>query len=429
MDELSRSRQVFHFRDYHFDANNKQLILTYQLDDAELFTETYTFDFLFADYDQAALERACLLTYLMAGVSYYKTFLPKKIDLGNHPVDEKTAEFLATTYQKGLGEFFYVNQLDPLTPIPFKANENALTPVKNTGWGEMIGLGGGKDSLLSVELLRERQPATWSAGHRKQLEPLVQSIGLEHFWVERVWDRKLLDLNKLGALNGHIPISAVLACVGVVTAILGGKRDIVVSNEQSANEPTLEYMGQPINHQYSKSSAFEKDFQELISHHFGDTVRYYSLLRPYSELQIAEMFSRSGFAKYKGVFSSCNQAYTHQSAGLYWCGVCPKCAFVFLALTPFVARSELESLFGKNMLTDPTVEPLYRQLLGIEGEKPLECVGEILESRAAMQLAKQQYPKLAKYSFDFDSSYDFHTTQPHLIPDDIWAALQDIQKN
>jgi len=81
------------------------------------------------------------------------------------------------------------------------------------------------------------------------------------------------------------------------------------------------------------------------------------------------------------------------------------------------------------MLTDPTVEPLYRQLLGIEGEKPLECVGEILESRAAMQLAKQQYPKLAKYSFDFDSSYDFHTTQPHLIPDDIWAALQDIQKN
>src|SRR5438874_758950 len=83
-------------------------------------------------------------------------------------------------------------------------------------------------------------------------------------------------------------ISAILACVGVIVAILSGYRDIVVSNESSASEPNLHYQGLPINHQYSKSLEFEKDFQDYLANQFNGGPRYYSFLRPFSEVRIGE---------------------------------------------------------------------------------------------------------------------------------------------
>jgi hypothetical protein len=242
--------------------------------------------------------------------------------------------------------------------------------------------------------------------------------------VEREWDRALLEHNKQGAYNGHVPFSAILACLGTVVAILSGYRDFVVSNENSSNEPTLSYQGVPINHQYSKSIEFEQDYQEHLARCFGEGLRYYSFLRPLSELRIAELFAKVGFDKYKDVFSSCNRAFTHDSHRMFWCGECPKCAFVFLALTPFVERSNLENLFhGKNLLLDPALEPMYRRLLGIEGDKPLDCVGEIKETRSAMRLAQAIYPELAKYQFDIPETYNYKTLAPHSMPGEIYKVL------
>jgi hypothetical protein len=265
-------------------------------------------------------------------------------------------------------------------------------------------------------------------GHRPQLTPLIERIGLAHYWVERSWDRQLLELNKQGAMNGHIPISAIFAAVGTVTAILSGKRDIVVSNEQSANEPSLKYQGVEINHQYSKSQEFETDYQEWLTANFGDSLRYYSLLRPFSELRTSELFSKIAFDKYHDVFSSCNRAFVHGSHRMSWCGECAKCAFVFLMLTPFVQREKLESIWGgKNLLLDASLEQTYRNLLGIDGDKPLDCVGEIRESREAMMMAQQIYPKLAdKYQFELTGGYDFRKLSPDTIPDDIKELLPEL---
>ncbi len=417
----------FIFKKYFFNENDKELALYYNYDDDIEFVERYIFDFDFTDYDKESLDRALNLLFFMAGVSYYKAFLASNIRIDFGLIDQSLSKFLSHTYQKGLGEFFYVNKIDPNTSIHFPVNSEEFSTIKaKTHNSKLVGIGGGKDSLVSIEVLKEQKNVySFSVNHRKLLNPLVEVIGLPHFPVERILDKKLTDINAHGAYNGHVPISAIIACVGVVTAVLQGSSDIVVSNESSANEPTLIFDGVSINHQYSKSLEFEKDFQQLIKGYYGDTVRYYSLLRPLSELAIAELFAYSGFEKYKEVFSSCNRAFTSHSNHLYWCGECPKCAFIFLALTPFIKREKLEALWDKNLLLDPQLQETYKALLGITGDKPLDCVGEIKESRKAMRLAQSKYPELSNYKFDIPIEYDFRSFSQHCVPQEELKLLQE----
>lgn len=419
--------QRFIYKSYEFNQSTHQLKLTYSYDNVLDFCETYTFDFDFIDFDQAVLDRALQLLFFMAGVSYYKMYVAPDISIEQGQLDEQLAHFFDKTYQKGLGEFLYLNKLDPRLPIQFPVTVDEIKPMTvPLGDGQLIGIGGGKDSLVSVEILgKEQRVATWSLNHRSQLRPLIERIGLPHFWVERQLDSKILELNKQDALNGHIPISAIFSCVGLIVSILTGYRDAVVSNESSASEPNLAYDGVSINHQYSKSLEYEQDFQTCLTHCFGNSVRYYSLLRPFSELRIAEMFAKDGFDTYKDVFSSCNRAYTHDQHQLFWCGECAKCAFTCLIFTPFIEPSKLFALWGgKNLLLEPSLEKTYQQLLGIEGDKPLDCVGEIKEARTAMRLCQKRYPELAKYSFDLPEGYDFRAWSLHAMPDEIFSLLQ-----
>lgn len=419
----------FIFENYSFDAVTRTLQLQYSFDAVVSFTETYNFDFDFVEYDASLLDRAVQNLFFMAGVSYYKTYLAPEIVIKKGQLDKQSAAFFSKTYQRGLGEFFFVNKLDPHTPVNFPATTDQLALPQSTekNVGLLVGIGGGKDSLVSVELLRGKVDnlATWSMDHQSQLKPLIDRIGLPHFWVSREWDRTLLEHNKSGAYNGHVPISAIIACVGAVTAILSGRRDVVVSNEQSANEPTLHYQDVDINHQYSKSQEFERDYQGLLARTLGEHVRYYSLLRPLSEVRIADIFAHIGFEKYHDVFSSCNRAFTHDSDHMFWDGKCPKCAFVFLALTPFIVSDELEALFsGKNLLKDPDLQTTYRQLLGIEGDKPLECVGEVKESRAAMRIAAQIHPELENmYQFELPEDYNYRALGAHEAPPEIYELV------
>lgn len=416
----------FIFKNYAFEPTAKTVTLTYGYDDAITFTETYLFDFDYTTYNPEALDRALQNLFFLAGVSYYKAYIPPTIIVQKGSIDAPMAKFLGRTYQEGLGEFFYVNKLDPHTQITFPITQETIQPVLHDGNGPLIGIGGGKDSLVSAEMLRDSEsPATWSVGHRPQLTPLIERIGLPHYWVERDWDRQLIKLNEQGAYNGHIPISAILAAAGTVTAILSGKKDIVVSNEASASEPSLFYEGKWINHQYSKSLAFEKDYQAVLQHQFADSIRYFSLLRPYSELYISQLFAPY-FDKYKDVFSSCNRAYVADSKHMYWCGNCAKCAFVFLALTPFIEQKKLEDLFGENLLLDSALVPMYKKLLGLEDEKPLDCVGEVAESRVAMGLALQQasYSSIKPlYNLEPTINYDYMKEHLDLIPKDIKKHL------
>jgi len=113
-------------------------------------------------------------------------------------------------------------------------------------------------------------------------------------------------------------------------------------------------------------------------------LHYCSLLRPLSELAVAERFA--GTSRYDDVFSSCNRNFRilGPKPADRWCGQCPKCHFVFLALAPFMPKPRLLAIFGRNLLDNASLAPAFDALMEYHDHKPFECVGEGIESRAAM---------------------------------------------
>jgi len=100
---------------------------------------------------------------------------------------------------------------------------------------------------------------------------------------------------------------------------------------------------------------------------------YYSLLRPLSEVQIAALFAR--LEPYLPVFTSCNAAFRIEEGRRVerWCGHCPKCRFVALALAPFLPPERLSEFMGANPLSDERQLAGYRELLGLRyrrGDEP-----------------------------------------------------------
>ena len=109
-----------------------------------------------------------------------------------------------------------------------------------------------------------------------------------------------------------------------------------------------------------------------------------------------------------------------------WCGACPKCAFTFLALSAFLPKEKVTSLWnGKNLLLDTSLEPTYKQLLGLDAQdKPFECVGEIQESRCLMNVVAKTYPHLIdKYDFNVPADYDWQAFMNHALPKEVIQLL------
>ena len=186
-----------------------------------------------------------------------------------------------------------------------------------------------------------------------------------------------------------MPISAIVVFALIAGAVLYGYDTIAISQERSANAANVTDGLESVNHQYSKSAEFEHDLAALLETVLPG-IEYFSFLRPLSELGICERFARR-CPGYLDVFTSCNAAFRIDAPpNEGWCCGCPKCRFVFLALAPFVARERLITVFGRNLFNEEAQIPGFAELLGLEGHKPFECVGEIEESQAALALTAEQ---------------------------------------
>jgi hypothetical protein len=374
-----------------------EVTLRYALDDGPEFTERIVLPMpeRLDEQRRGAVEGLLSLLHWVAGVSYFKTALPAAVSCESGLPGPAAAALLEALYSEGLGELAYVNRLDAL-PRPTFPREAAPAASGDGGPGRealgdpvrvLVPVGGGKDSVVAIEAVRRAgvEQALFSIGDAPPIARTASVAGLPRLIARRELDPLLFELNAAGAINGHVPVTAIVACVAMLTAALHGFDAVALANERSASSGNVSWDGIDVNHQFSKSLAAERLLSAAVTE-LGAPLRQFSILRPASELAIARAFAR--LERYHGAFTSCNAIFRIDPAlrASSWCRDCPKCRFVFLALAPFSDPDHLREIFGADLLEDERQFEGFALLAASGGHKPFECVGEEQESIAAMRL-------------------------------------------
>jgi len=337
-------------------------------------------------------------------INYYKLTCPKKITIECGYINDEQIRFFKKLLYNGLGEYFYRNNInlsfENFTNFEINSNKVFDFKVQDEFTGNLIMVGGGKDSIVSLELLdsdhKNNKCFLFERSIYPKNMPSYNSIYTANYTDDDIVifsteiDSLLLDLNKKGFLNGHVPVSSLLAFSSYIMAYLTNKKYIVTSNEASSNESSIK--DTTINHQYSKSIEFENDFRNYTKKYFINNIEYYSLLRPLLEIQIAKLFSK--YEKYHNIFRSCNLS--SKNSNTNWCCNCPKCLFVYIILSPFIEQEKLEMIFGKNMLNGEEFINDFKGLLGSNENKPFECVGTYEEVHYACSVTIENLQKEGK---------------------------------
>ncbi|MCD7827480.1 MAG: hypothetical protein LUG85_02955 [Clostridiales bacterium] len=335
---------------------------------------------------------------MVEAVSYLKCACCPVMRVECGYLSEKEKSWWKKLYFGGLGEFFYRNGINAdfetfLTIEAEGVKIDAKGEEINISERALVPIGGGKDSAVTAELVKKccGDILFFTVNSQQARTDTVLAAGFGEDSIvktQRTIDSRLLELNKQGFLNGHTPFSAIVAFLSLYCGYITGSAYIVLSNESSANESNIK--GLSVNHQYSKSYEFERDFSEYVRENILEGIDYFSILRPFNELQIAKEFC--SYPKYLHKFRSCNAGSKENK----WCCNCPKCLFVFGILSAFTDTEELTEVFGENLFEKEEMLEDFRGLVGLSPVKPFECVGTAEEIRFALSAAIAKYRQRGK---------------------------------
>lgn len=344
--------------------------------------------------DDSAFKNMVFNLGMVELVSYWKLTCSPEVCVKCGNLTENQIQWWKKLYYNGLGECFYLNgiedTLNAFMNIKCDNTEYFTLPVSKPSKGCLIPIGGGKDSIVSLEVLEPNREDNYCyiINPRGATLNTVKTAGYEDKTIvaKRTLDSRMIELNKKGFINGHTPFSAIVAFSALIAAYINDVKYIALSNESSANESTVE--GSYVNHQYSKSFEFEKDFNDYEKEYIDSGIFYFSLLRPLSEYQIAGLFAKN--EEFYSVFRSCNVG----SKKDIWCTDCPKCLFVFIIMSPFISSDKLVKIFGCNLFEKESLRDDFTKLIGVIPEKPFECVGSRDEINFALCEAIKKYDTL-----------------------------------
>lgn len=411
----------------HYRAKQKQYTVTIDLP-VELAAR-------FNNFDKTALEPTLCAIALAFSAFFFKLADFKSICAGSFALDKCSAAFFSHSIQSGMGEFRYIQGLNPKKAIEVASlNSREPAPRKSSTKDHLIMLnGGGKDTIVAGELLKLcGQDFTWvtirpnrSRRSVVELSGNPSSIEVGYHVDEAVNTDKVYPW-------GHIPHTSIILSLGLLIAQLIDARYVCAGNEQSANFGNIDFKGFELNHQYTKSFEYEKGFHDYVSRCVTPDIKVFSILRPFHDIQLGMMFSQ--MTKYHASFLSCNTGVGRDE----WCGACPKCAFTALALYPFIGSEGCKLIFGRDVLHSHIIRQHIVDLTTAK-IKPWECVGTQEESKLALKLILDNNPKL---SFDrapfrseledivvnFDKRHHEETllnsvSSQHLIPPEIVERL------
>ncbi len=394
----------FTYTSFKVSESRRNVTLFYELvrgGTPVVFGETFTFEVPLPDcYEVDQVLRAL---HLACGLSYYKIFVPPTLSQPYH-MDETEAVFWNSVVRGGLGEFLYVNKLDPARLSKFAASEGRRheksqpLELQHTA---VLGIGGGKDSILAGEALRASGVSTegfvMASGEALGQSAAVATVmNIPLHAVSRQIDPQLLQLQEeKGAYKGHVPISLIFGLVGSLLALSQNASYVVVANEASASIPSAEWAGEPVNHQWSKSFAFESSLQNYLHEHVSEQLTYFSAIRPLGSVGVAKAFAK--FPQYFEVFTSDNFVFRIDPAkrpNSRWSLESPKSLSSFILLSPWISEVDMLRIFGSNFLNEGSLKDLFLSLIGLEGEPPLDCVGTAEELAASVHaiVYRQQWP-------------------------------------
>jgi hypothetical protein len=402
--------------------------LGYALDDQIAFSERFRLPVAatLSTADRARVDGLLALLHWVAGVSYFKTAAPLQVRCETGAPPPATARLLESLYSEGLGEFAYANRLAGVPRPRFPRRDSGeiaaapRAPSREPG-RVLVPVGGGKDSAVALEIVRRSglDEALFSVGDAAPIARTVATAGLPWLRAERQLDPALARLNASGARNGHVPVTAIVACAALLTAALNGFDTVALANERSASRGSVRWDGIEINHQFSKGFAAELLLRDALAE-ASPELQLFSVLRRASELTIARAFAR--LERYHTAFTSCNAIFRldPQLRASSWCCECPKCRFVYLILAPFSDPSQLRAIFGRDLLEEEQQYEGFALLTATGGPKPFECVGEEEESLAAIRLLAgdrrwREHRVLARLAGELLSAHAEHEGDPAAV--------------
>ena len=443
-EELRAKYPRFFYNSYEISEEENSIIIKYDFEIENLVkfnprVEILKKEFEFKNINSNLVKNMVFNLGLVEAISYFKATCSPQFVIKCGKLDCFQENWFKKLFYLGLGEFRYVNNI--------KVSESELLEFISEGEilefeenidnldGIIIPVGGGKDSNVTLDLLKEYKDKTlaFRIGKNQVSTDCANAAGFsenEIIEVKRVIDKNLIELNSKGFLNGHTPFSAMVAFLTYLCSYLLGKKYVALSNEASANESNVD--GENINHQYSKTIEFENDFREYAIKYLKGNVEYFSMLRPVSELQIAMMFSK--LKEYHSIFKSCNVG--SKSEIWRWCCDCPKCLFVYTILSPFLYKDELVNIFGEDLYKKESLLKTFIELCGFGETKPFECVGTYSEIRFAisetinkLEKENKELPYLLKY---YKENYELsnenllkYYNEEHNVPEEFERILKE----
>jgi len=385
----------FTYTDFRVEDDQRTVRFEYIVrHEGENHTLTESLEFPVPLKDTPEQQRSLRALHIALGVSYYKTFLPPII-VHPYAMDEAEADFWNKMWRGGLGEFLYVNKLsaDRLTKFETQEGQRFEGKTAVETKGALLGIGGGKDSIVAGELLKSLGVpvsgfvmATGEALGQAGLAAQTMEVPLHA--VKRTLDRTVSELGRMpGGHRGHVPISLVFGLVGAALAIATDSAYVVVANEASASIPRTSWNDEPVNHQWSKSFEAEQALQAYVKASIAASVTYFSAIRPLTSIGVAKLFAR--LPQYFEVFTSDNSVFRVDPArrpGGRWSLESPKSLSSCILLAPWLSDEDVHRTFTINFLNEASLAKLFLELTGIEGEPPLDCVGTVDELVLSMNL-------------------------------------------
>jgi UDP-N-acetyl-alpha-D-muramoyl-L-alanyl-L-glutamate epimerase len=387
--------------------SRRQLVLNYRVDDIPFHTvywyDTVDFHALEERFGEPFMRKVYfhLLAYEANKAASLK---PDVLDPGPY-ADLYTDAFYdawITIFRGVWGVWRYDNDIrdynGPKVSENGSARRSGVAPATLGGGDRLLALcGGGKDSLASFKLL-ERAGVAYDAmvyshniyGKAQPQHDLIDGM-LRHTTagqIHRAWVYDTALDSPAARLYPEYGIRNILAAETVSSywtalpiALAHNYTRVALGVTKSTDEHNLVWpeTGEAINYLWGMSTAAETLLHDYVQAEIATDVSFFHLLRPIYDITVFSLLTGDRDAVID----------THSCAQVKpWCGKCAKCLYVWLHLVAYLDDEVVHQMFDKNLFDIPGNRSILRKMLGLEGNKPADCVGTVSETQAAYLLAR-----------------------------------------